>query len=62
MISLVLHFSTFAMVDRDTTCVCVTIYNIGTGHGMKIGDSVAIPEPWCEEVDMETESGVCKSA
>ena len=49
------------MVDSETTCVCVTMYNIGLEHGMKIGDTVAIPEPWCEDVSVQTESGVSQT-
>lgn len=33
------------MVDKDQTCVAVTIYNLAQGKGVTIGDSVAIPEP-----------------
>ena len=49
------------MVDSETTCVCVTMYNIGLEHGMKIGDTVAIPEPWCEDVSVQTESAVSQT-
>ena len=34
------------MLDKEGTCVAVTIYNIAPGYGVKIGDSVAIPEPF----------------
>lgn len=42
---------TFCMVDKDSTCVVVTIFNIVAGKGVIIGDSVAIPEPFVTDVD-----------
>ena len=39
------------MVDKTSTCYSVTVYNIATGYGVKIGDSVAIPEPFLQSVD-----------
>ena len=41
------------MVDQEGTCVSVTIYNIAPGYGVKIGDSVAIPEPFVQDVDVQ---------
>lgn len=41
---------TFCMVDDDETCLPVTVYNIAQGSGVKIGDSVAIPEPYLQNV------------
>lgn len=38
------------MVDDDETCLPVTVYNIAQGSGVKIGDSVAIPEPYLQNV------------
>ncbi|CAL1537563.1 unnamed protein product [Lymnaea stagnalis] len=35
----------FCIIDEDQTCICVMVYNLAQGAGMKIGDSVAIPEP-----------------
>lgn len=46
-----MHFSIFAMVDSENHCVPVTIYNMALGSGFAVGDSVAIPEPFCEETD-----------
>lgn len=41
---------TFCMVDDEETCLPVTVYNIAQGSGVKIGDSVAIPEPYLQNV------------
>lgn len=30
----------------------MTVYNIGQGYGVKIGDSVAIPEPFVQDVEV----------
>ena len=38
-------FSAFCIVDKDETCVGVTVYNLACGQGVIIGDVVAIPEP-----------------
>lgn len=29
------------------------VYNLASGHGVIIGNSVAIPEPWVENVDLK---------
>ncbi|CAG9856495.1 unnamed protein product [Phyllotreta striolata] len=42
---------TFCMVDKDATCVVVTIFNLADGKGVIIGDSVAIAEPYVTDVD-----------
>ncbi|XP_057657747.1 tetratricopeptide repeat protein 5-like [Diorhabda carinulata] len=42
---------TFCMVDKDGTCVVVTIFNLAAGKGVIIGDSVAIAEPFVTDVD-----------
>jgi hypothetical protein len=39
-------------VDSSETCVAVTVYNIALGYGVKIGDAVAIPEPYVQNVDV----------
>jgi len=44
--------STFCFVDKEETCFSVTVYNIVQGWGVKIGDSVAIPEPFLKQVDV----------
>nr|XP_022337699.1 tetratricopeptide repeat protein 5-like isoform X2 [Crassostrea virginica] len=41
---------TFCLVDEEETCLPVTVYNIAQGCGVKIGDSVAIPEPYLQNV------------
>ncbi|XP_019865803.1 tetratricopeptide repeat protein 5 [Aethina tumida] len=37
---------TFCLVDKQGTCVVVSIFNLSSGKGVIIGDSVAIPEPF----------------
>ncbi len=41
------------MVDEKESCFAVTVYNISQGYGVKIGDSVAIPEPFVQTVDVQ---------
>ncbi|XP_033753978.1 tetratricopeptide repeat protein 5-like [Pecten maximus] len=41
---------TFCMVDEAGTCIAVNVYNIAQGAGVKVWDSVAIPEPFLQEV------------
>lgn len=41
------------MVDEEETCIPVSVYNIAQGCGVKIGDSVAIPEPFVQKVDVK---------
>ncbi|XP_014218668.1 tetratricopeptide repeat protein 5-like [Copidosoma floridanum] len=36
----------FCMIDKEKTCVAVTLYNLAQGKGVTVGDSVAIPEPF----------------
>ncbi|XP_074646949.1 tetratricopeptide repeat protein 5-like [Tubulanus polymorphus] len=36
---------TFCMIDKNEECIAVTVYNIAVGCGVKIGDTVTIPEP-----------------
>jgi len=43
---------TFCMVDKESRCVAVTVYNLSPGKGVIIGDSVAISEPYFTRVDM----------
>lgn len=43
---------TFCFVDEESLCFSVTVYNIGKGYGVKIGDSVAIPEPFVQDVQV----------
>lgn len=44
---------TFALVDKDSNCIIVCLYNLSTSYGFKTGDSVAIPEPYIMQVDLE---------
>ncbi|KAH9515620.1 Tetratricopeptide repeat protein 5 [Bulinus truncatus] len=41
---------TCCIIDEDQVCVCVTIYNLALGAGMKIGDTLAIPEPCMKKI------------
>jgi tetratricopeptide (TPR) repeat protein len=43
---------TFCMVDKTSTCFRVTVYNIANGWGIKIGDCVAIPEPFVNNIEL----------
>ena len=49
------------MVDKDSMCVAVTVYNIASGYGVKIGDSVAIPEPYLQTINVTYKDQVCLS-
>jgi hypothetical protein len=42
---------TCCISDANGDCAVLTIYNLASGHGVIIGDSIAIPEPWIECVD-----------
>jgi len=42
--------STFCMVDKEETCMAVTVYNLAQGKGVIIGDTVAVPEPYLTNV------------
>ena len=52
-------FSIFCMVDQDETCLPVSVYNLAQGSGVKIGDSVAIPEPYLQHVKVDFQQHVC---
>ncbi|XP_046666019.1 tetratricopeptide repeat protein 5-like [Homalodisca vitripennis] len=41
---------TFCVMDKDKSVCAVTVYNIASGKGVIIGDSVAIPEPFVTHV------------
>jgi hypothetical protein len=43
--------STFSIVDKEGTCFPVTLYNLRSGCGMIVGDTVAIPEPYVQSTD-----------
>lgn len=36
----------FCLVDKEKTSLAVTVYNLAEGHGVILGDTVAIPEPF----------------
>jgi hypothetical protein len=38
------------MIDREETCMAVTVYNLAQGKGVIIGDTVAVPEPYLTKV------------
>lgn len=42
---------TCCIADASGDCAVLTIYNLASGHGLIIGNSVAIPEPWVENLD-----------
>ena len=53
-------FSTFCMSDRSRS-MPVTVYNMLQGAGVKIGDSVAIPEPFVQVVKFNHKNQVASS-
>ncbi|XP_050532903.1 tetratricopeptide repeat protein 5-like [Daktulosphaira vitifoliae] len=42
---------TFCLVDKDLSCIVVSVYNLAQGKGPIIGDSVAIPEPFMCQIE-----------
>lgn len=46
---------TAVLADSNGDCAAITIYNLARGHGVIIGNSVCIPEPWLESLDFETD-------
>jgi len=38
-------------VDKELSCLVVSVYNLAQGRGPIIGDSVAIPEPYLTHID-----------
>lgn len=46
------------MLDEEETCLPVNVYNIAQGSGVKIGDSVAIPEPYIQRVKVKHKDSV----
>lgn len=51
--------SSFCIIDKNKTCVGVTVYNIAPGWGVKIGDSVAIPQPHYRHFNFTYRDEVC---
>ena len=44
---------TCCIADANGDCAALTVYNLASGEGLIIGQSVAIPEPWFEPVDVQ---------
>ncbi len=38
-------------MDKDNTCIAVTVYNLANGQGVIIGDIVGIEVPYLKEID-----------
>lgn len=49
-------------MDKDATCFSVTVYNLAQGQGVIIGDSVAIPEPFVQLVEVKHKNVVSRSS
>jgi uncharacterized membrane protein len=47
------------MVDEESECIAVTVYNYARGKGVIIGNTVAIPDPFVEVVDFTFKDKVC---
>lgn len=47
------------MVDKELLCIVVSVYNLAQGRGPIIGDSVAIPEPYMNQIDATYKTQVC---
>ena len=43
---------TCCVVDSAGDCAAVSIYNLAAGQGLVVGDTVAVPEPWCERFEL----------
>lgn len=52
-------YSTFCLVDKELSCIAVSVYNLAQGRGPIIGDSVAIPEPYLTHIDATYKNQVC---
>jgi tetratricopeptide (TPR) repeat protein len=50
---------TCCIADKNGDCAVLTIYNLVNGEGVIIGDSIAIPEPWIENVNFTYELPDC---
>lgn len=46
------------MIDKEKTVCVVTVYNLASGKGVIIGDSVAIPEPYVTHISFTFNSKV----
>lgn len=45
----------FILMDKNEDCVAVSVFNLAIGKGVIVGDSVALPEPYLEEVNLQLE-------
>ena len=43
------------IADKNGDCALLTIYNLVKGEGVIIGDKIAIPEPWYENIEFQFE-------
>lgn len=55
----IIYISTFCLVDKELSCIVVSVYNLAQGRGPIIGDSVAIPEPYLTKIDATFKNQVC---
>jgi len=44
---------TFCLVDKSTTCHRVSVYNMSSGWGVKIGDIVTVRDPYLNDVNFD---------
>lgn len=42
---------TVCLMDKAGSCIAVSVYNLAAEYGLNMGDSVAIPEPFVQNVD-----------
>ena len=40
-------------MDSAQSCLAMTIYNLAADYGLNTGDTVAIPEPFVQDVSVE---------
>ena len=45
-------------MDREGTCIAVSAYNVGVGKGVIVGDSVTLPEPYVQDINISIEDEV----
>lgn len=45
-------------MDKNEDCVAVSVFNLAIGKGVIVGDSVALPEPYLEEVNLQLDEQV----
>ena len=52
IISILFILSPFILMDGRGTCIAVSAYNVAVGKGVIVGDSVTIPEPFVQEINV----------